>query len=72
MVPKYETAADPFKVAPPPGGTGLPPLQAGPVVQVGSAVWAGTLTASHAAFTALNGAHDDGNRFLAALSVQVR
>ena len=40
--------------------------------QVGSAAWAGTLTASHAALTVLNSVQLPGNRFLAAVSVQVR
>src|SRR4051812_13070465 len=43
-----------------------------PVVQVGSADWAGTDTASHAALTVLNCVQLPGNRFLAAVSVQVR
>src|SRR4051794_6579946 len=42
------------------------------IVQVGSAAWAGTLTASHAALTVLNVAQLFGVRFLAACSVQVR
>src|SRR3954469_11177386 len=42
------------------------------IVQVGSAAWAGTLTASHAALTALKFAQLPGVRFLAAVSVQVR
>ena len=46
------------------GGVVVPP-------QVGSAVWAGTLTASQAALTALNWAQVL-SRFLAAVSVQVR
>ena len=40
--------------------------------QVGSAAWAGTETASHAALTVLNSVQLPGNRFLAAVSVQVR
>ena len=41
-------------------------------VQVGSPVWAGTLTASHAALTVLNSVQLLGNMFFAAVSVQVR
>ena len=41
-------------------------------LQVGSADWAGTLTASHAAFTLLNLVQSPGKRFFAAVSVQVR
>src|ERR1700759_5662904 len=41
-------------------------------VQVGSPDCAGTLTASHAALTVLNSVQLPGNRFLAAVSVQVR
>src|SRR4051794_24626572 len=44
----------------------------GPLEHVGSADWAGTLTASHAALTVLNWVQLPGNRFLAACSVQVR
>ena len=40
--------------------------------QVGSAAWAGTLTASHAALTLLKSTQLPGVRFLAAVSVQVR
>src|SRR6185369_9211466 len=40
--------------------------------QVGSADWAGTLIASHAALTVLNSVQLPGNRFFAAVSVQVR
>ena len=40
--------------------------------QVGSAAWAGTETASHAALTVLKSAQLPGVRFLAAVSVQVR
>ena len=43
-----------------------------PPVQVGSPLWAGTLTASHAALTVLNCVQLPGNRFLAACNVQVR
>ena len=43
-----------------------------PVVQVGSPVCAGTLTAFHAALTVLNSAQLPGNRFFAAVSVHVR
>src|SRR5256885_6323107 len=64
-------AAGPDGVAPPPG-TAAQPLHCGPVVQVGSPGWAGTLTASHAAFTVLNWVQLPGNRFLAACRVQVR
>src|SRR3954467_15175919 len=42
------------------------------IVQVGSAAWAGTPTASHAALTVLKVAQLLGLRFLAAVSVQVR
>ena len=42
-----------------------------PAVQVGSPDWAGTLTASHAAFTVLNWAHEE-SRFFAAVRVHVR
>ena len=42
------------------------------VVQVGSPDWAGTLTASQAALTVLNSVQLPGDRFLAAVSVQVR
>ncbi len=41
-------------------------------MQVGSADWAGTLTASQAALTVLNSVQLLGYRFLAAVSVQVR
>ena len=40
--------------------------------QVGSAAWAGTETASHAALTVLKLVQLPGVRFLAAVSVQVR
>ncbi len=40
--------------------------------QVGSADWAGTLTASQAALTLLNSVQLPGKRFFAAVSVQVR
>src|SRR3712207_2839186 len=43
-----------------------------PVEQVGSADWAGTLTASQAALTVLNSVQLPGYRFFAAVSVQVR
>src|ERR1041384_6698379 len=52
----------------------VPLMQPGPgpvTVQVGSARWAGTLTASQAAFTVSNSAQLSGNRFLAACNVQV-
>src|SRR4051812_10184162 len=48
------------------GGVVVPP------VQVGSADWAGTLTAFHAALTVLNAVQSFGKRFFAAVSVQVR
>ena len=43
-----------------------------PTVQVGSAVCAGTDTASQAAFTAVKLVQEVGNRFLAAFNVAVR
>src|SRR5689334_11375344 len=52
-----------------------PPVVGGgvvPPVQVGSPDCAGTETASHAALTVLNWVQLPGNRFLAAVSVQVR
>src|SRR6476661_4202589 len=53
-----------------PGLVHVPPP---PVVQVGSPACAGTLTASHAALTALNSVQPVAPyRFLAAVSVQVR
>src|SRR5689334_20792952 len=51
---------------------GLPTVTPPLTLQVGSAVCAGTLTASHAALTVLNSVQLPGNRFLAAVSVQVR
>jgi hypothetical protein len=41
-------------------------------VQVGSPDWAGTETAFHAALMVLNSVQLPGNRFFAAVSVQVR
>src|SRR3954468_4552017 len=64
--------------SPPPGGAVGDAVAVGvgvgvaPPEQVGSPDWAGTLTASHAALTELNSAQLPGNRFLAAVSVQVR
>src|SRR6185436_3970233 len=50
-----------------------PLIQPGGVApQVGSAAWAGTLTASQAALTLSNSVQLPGNRFLAACNVQVR
>src|SRR4029079_14850209 len=49
-----------------------PLIQPGAVtLQVGSPRWAGTLTASQAAFTVSNAVQLSGNRFLAACNVQV-
>src|SRR4029077_3844315 len=49
-----------------------PPPPPPPPPQVGSAAWAGTLTASQAALTVLNCVQLPGNRLMAACSVQVR
>ncbi len=51
---------------------GLVTVTAPATVQVGSAAWAGTLTASQAALTVLKVAQLPGKRFLAAFSVAVR
>ena len=51
---------------------GLVTVTAPPVVQVGSAAWAGTETASQAALMVLKLVQLPGVRFLAAFSVAVR
>src|SRR4051794_10662921 len=72
------TPAVAVQFAAPPSKPGLskrfvpPPPPPPPPPQVGSAAWAGTLTAFHAALTVSNCVQLPGNRLIAACNVQVR